>query len=159
MIMSRQSGFTLIELIMIIFLISILAIYATPKLNLSNFRESGFFLQAISAVRYAQKQAIASGCHVEVDVNASGCYLSWSNPVADAACPADAASITNPADNNTNFCNDSTPAANPVGGNFRFDEIGRPTNTSDNLLTTAQDIGISTRTIRVEAETGYTHEN
>lgn len=158
--MRDNSGFTLIELIMVILLLGILSIYAAPKLDLSLFRQTGFFLQAMSSIRYAQKQAIASGCNVEVDIDASGCQISWSNPAPpNANCPTDADSIRNPASNNVDFCDGSTAATTPTNGEFRFDNIGRPLDTSNTVLTSPQDVVIADRTIRVEAETGYTHEN
>ncbi len=157
--MADNNGFTLIELVMTLLLIGILAVYAAPKLDISFFRNTNFFLQAISSIRYAQKQAIASGCHVEVNINASACNVAWSNPSAIASCPTDATTISNPANSSTNFCKGSDPAAPPTGGNFRFDNIGRPMDTSDSLLTVARDVVISDKTIRIEAETGFTHEN
>jgi len=156
--MSDNNGFTLIELVMTLLLIGILAVYAAPKLDISFFRNTNFFLQAISSIRFAQKQAIASGCHVEINIALSNCSVSWSNP-GDVNCPTDGDAIDNPASGNSNFCDGSTPSTNPTGGNFRFDSIGRPMDTSNNLLTAAQNIVIGDRTILVEAETGYTHEN
>ena len=157
--MRNHSGVTLIELVMVILLIGILAVYAAPKFDISIFRNNNFFLQATSSIRYAQKQAIASGCNIEVNINAAGCNLQWSNPSATASCPTDTTVINSPSNGSTNFCNNSTPAGSPTGGNFRFDSIGRPMDTSNTLLTTALSIVIGTRTILVEAETGYTHEN
>jgi len=159
LVMRVNSGFTLVELIMVILLIGVLAVYAAPKFDVSIFEQNSFFIQAMSSIRYAQKQAIASGCNVEVDINASACNLEWSNPApANANCPIDAVPINNPANSNANFCAGSTPDASPTGGNFRFDNIGRPMNTSDVVLTAVKEIVISTQTIQVEAETGYTHE-
>ncbi len=157
--MRMRSGFTLIELVMIILVLSILAVYVAPKFDITIFRNSNFLLQAKSSIRYAQKQAVASGCNVELNINASGCNVEWSNPSADSSCPADTTPINSPSNGSANFCNNSTPSATPTGGNFRFDNIGRPMDTSDNLLAIAKSIVIGDRTILVEAETGYTHEN
>lgn len=153
--MRDNSGFTLIELIMTMLLISILAVYAAPKLDISLFRNTNFFLQAISSIRHAQKQAIASGCIVEVEINASECKLTWRSGASHCL----ATEINSPSNGTTNFCKDNAPSATPTGGNFRFDNIGRPMDTADNLLAVVQSIVIGDRTILVEAETGYTHEN
>lgn len=149
--MPNRTGFSLIELIIVISLISILAVYAIPKLNLESFKQAGFAQQAAAAVRYAQKQAIASGCSVSVSITASACSLNWLNPAADVTCPANNTVIPNPASGGSNFCRDSTPGATSgLPASFSFDKIGRPS--------AAQNINLGNKTLKVEAETGYTHE-
>lgn len=140
------------ELIMVITIVSIIAVYAMPKLNLDIFRESGFAQQTTASIRYAQKQAIASGCSVEVTIAATSCTLNWNNPpVADANCPADNTVIPNPGSVSNNFCKDSTPGSTTdLPANFTFDKIGRPS--------AVQTINLGNKTLKVEAETGYTHE-
>ena len=142
----KTTGISLIELVMVISLVSILAIYAVPKLDIDIFRETGYFQQASAAIRYAQKQAIASGCQVNVSITASSCSLTWGSCGA-----ATGASISRPGSTSTNFCSDSTPGSTaglPVS--FSFDRIGRPSS--------GQTINLGSHTINVEAETGYTHE-
>jgi MSHA pilin protein MshC len=137
----KHSGFTLFELIIVMLIVGILAAFAAPRLNLTTFRETGFLQQATAAIRYAQKQAIASGCTVQVDISGSNCNLNW------VGCAGNA-SLRNPANNNTNFCSDSEPAGNP-NASFSFDNIGRPSS--------AQSINFGNGIIIVEAETGYVH--
>ena len=148
----RQTAFTLLELIVIIALVSILAVYTVPRLNLDAFREAGFSQQAAAAIRYAQKQSIASGCSIKVSLTASSCALNWNNPAAAAGCPADNTTIPNPGNGANNFCPNSKPgsaAGLPV--NFNFDKIGRPS--------AGQNIDLGNKILKVEAETGYTHES
>ena len=154
------AGYSLIELITVIVIAGVLSVLIIPRLDISSFEESGFFSQALAATRYAQKTAIASGCIVIVNIDASGCTLDWSGGPAGAGCPAASAppDIVNVASGDTEFCGNSSPAAAPTGGSFRFDVIGRPTDNTDTILTVPQDIVIDTRTIRVEAETGYARE-
>ena len=152
------TGFTLIELVVVIVIAAILAMFVAPRLDIGFFRKTGFFQQAHAAIRYAQKMAIGSGCNMEVNISAGGCLLRWSNPAALTFCPADTQAVPNPATGQNNFCGSSTPEAAPTGGNFRFDKIGRPMNTANAILTSARDVVIGTRTLRVEAETGFTHE-
>lgn len=144
--MPNRNGFTLIELIVVISLLSILAIYIVPRLNLDVFRETGYFQQASASIRYAQKLAIASGCQINVSINAGGCNLTWGTCGA-----ATGAAVSNPGTGSTNFCPDSTPGStSDLPANFSFDKIGRPS--------AAQSIDLGDRIIEVEAETGYTHE-
>lgn len=142
---SRNAGFTLFELVIVILLVGILAVFAAPKLNLSTFRETGFYQQALSAIRYAQKQAVSSGCTVNVTINSTQCLLSLTG--VPGSCPV--TSLTNPATGSTNFCTNSTAAGSPTA-NFTFDNIGRPS--------AAQNISFGSKNIIVEAETGYAHD-
>ena len=54
-----QQGFTLVELILVIVLMGILAIYAAPRFNSSDFNARGFHDQTLALLRYAQKSAVA----------------------------------------------------------------------------------------------------
>ncbi len=160
MVLQHTRGFSLIELVVVIVLAGILSAFVIPRLNISTFEQSGFFIQALAAVRHAQKTAIASGCTVIVNIDGAGCTLDWSGGPAGAICPAFtvAPDIINVATGKTNFCLNGTAEAVPTGGSFRFDAIGRPLDNTDTILTSAQDIVIGSRSIRVEAETGYPHE-
>ena len=131
-------------MIAVIVLVGVLAAFVAPRLSLTEFRQAGFFQQALSAVRLAQKLAVASGCHVQVSIDSAGCRLTW-----QSCGPASGTIVANPASGLTNFCDAGTPAGT-VSASFSFDNIGRPS--------AAQSISIGTRTITVEAQTGYTRE-
>ncbi len=146
-------GFTLIEMVVTILIVSILAVFATARLDLGFFQEAGFFQQSSAAIRYAQKLAIGSNCSVRVQVASSGCLLNWN--VCGAA---SGNSIVNPATGLSDFCASSAATVAP-SADFSFDNIGRPVQTTDtDILLAVQNFTIGSRTIRVEAETGYSHE-
>lgn len=66
-------GFTLIELIMVIVITGILAAVVGPRFfDRQVFDERLFFEESLSAVRYAQKLAVASGCLTQVSLDAGG---------------------------------------------------------------------------------------
>lgn len=73
---SRSKGFTLVELIATLIIIALIAAVTGPLFfNVSAFRESGFFDETISSMRYAQKLAVATGCTVRVQITTGGFTL------------------------------------------------------------------------------------
>jgi MSHA pilin protein MshC len=66
------SGFTLIELILVIVVLSILSATALPRFfNNQGFNERVLFDDTLNAVRYAQKLAVATGCTTRFTVSAN----------------------------------------------------------------------------------------
>jgi MSHA pilin protein MshC len=73
----RSAGFSLIELIIVIVLLSILSVFALSRLfDQEDFAARGFFDDTVAAVRFGQKLAISTGCAVQVSITASGYQLS-----------------------------------------------------------------------------------
>jgi len=155
-----------VELITIIMLLGIVAMTALPKLmNLSDFDQRGYYDQVLSALRYAQKTAIAQRRWVAVTDQLNGLSLAACRPgtggdgCAPAATPVcdlpvvdpstgQAFSITAPAGINL-----SHNAA--YSGQLMFDCEGRPRSVSGSVVyTVSGDLNLS---FTVEAETGYVH--
>lgn len=75
----------MVELIVVIVIIGILAAAAGPMFfNVEVFRGQGFIDEVLSAVRYAQKHAVATGCTVRVVTAAN--QLTLYGPANQAAC-------------------------------------------------------------------------
>jgi len=71
-----EGGFTLIELIMVIVMLGILAVFAAPRMfNSEDFYARGFHDETLALLRYAQKTAIAQRRTVCVDFSASSITL------------------------------------------------------------------------------------
>lgn len=65
-------GFTLIELISVVVLLSILGVVALSRFDsVSGFDSAGYFFDTLNAVRFGQKLAVATGCRIQVTISAS----------------------------------------------------------------------------------------
>lgn len=137
-----MKGYSLFELVIVLLLVGILSAIALPRLDLASFRSAGFHQQAMAGIRFAQKQAISSGCSVQVNIS-STCQLNWSGCAGNAA-------LLNPASGDSNFCADSAPEGAAPSINFTFNRIGAPS--------AAQSFSVDGRNIIVEANTGFVHE-
>lgn len=141
-------GFTLAELVVVILILGILAVVAVPRLaTTGDFEVQGTFDQALSAVRYAQKAAIASRSTVRVTFSGnavSACYDSG------GSCGS---AVTDPAGGGALQASGSSTVT-LSGTSFTYDGLGRP---STGPLTVSVAGGGFTRTFTVEAETGHAH--
>lgn len=144
--MRSEHGFTLVELIMTLVIIGILAAVVGPRFfDRKVFDERLFFEETVSAVRYAQKLALASGCLTQVSLGAGGYRL---RRAANCTSGGFSAEVQGP-DGQTPFSNTEVPAGVSVSTtNFPvvFDSLGRPSG--------AASATIGAFTFSVTAETG-----
>jgi len=121
----RHAGYSLVELVMTLVLVGIIAAIGVPRFfERGTFDERGFFDEVISAMRYAQKTAIASCSPVRVNVNNNTYTLfranapgNCNNPCTVAATGTNVTSPVDPAQNFTGTAPDGitiTPNANIV---------------------------------------------
>ena len=79
---AKQPGYTLVELITVIVILGILAAMAGPRFFSERpFADRGYADELAAALRDAQKEAVASGCWVSVDVTSTG-YQALQRPAA-----------------------------------------------------------------------------
>ncbi len=146
----RQTGFTLVELVVTIAILSIIAVVAAPRFfQTGTFDSRGFYDKSVAVVRLAQKTAVAWRRPVHVCVTATqviagtaaGCATPLTYPVSGSL-----AAETAP--NGVTL----SPAA------FSFDGLGRPS--AGTTITFSSTIaGDPARQIVVSAETGYVTAN
>ena len=149
--MRVQSGFTLVELVVVIILVGVLAVIAIPRFQgVASFNAMGFTDRVTESLRYAQKQAIAKRRNVCAAFSATAVTFTFAS-VAGAGQPC-----------NTNLVGPGgqspytvTPEGNGVAftsppTNFSYDALGRPSTGQSISIT-----GDGTRTLSVEPETGY----
>lgn len=152
----KHAGFTLMELLAIVSLLAILSAVAFARLNVTPFREAGFDQELRSAIRFAQKFAMTSGCDVQVVVDTTGYALNLSSAAATAIPPC-------PMGGTVAF---DTPLRNPATGgpysgtpsggvsvtgslSFVYDRQGRPS--------AGGQVDVGSSTITVEPDTGFVY--
>ena len=145
---NAQQGFTLIEVVLVIVLMGVLAIFAAPSFNGSDFNARGFHDQTLALLRYAQKTAIAQRRTVCVSFTPVSVSLAIATTAGISTCATTLAgaggSSTVTARSGVQFS--TVPTA------FSFDALGQPT-----VAQAIQVVNV-TPSITVEAVTGFVHE-
>lgn len=150
----KASGFTLVELIIIMVVIGILAVVAMPRFfERSTFEARGFYDETQAALRYAQKQAIAQRRPVAVGIDGGSatialCYNTLpcpGNPPVLHPASADAY-VVGPR---------ATTPITLAGSSFIFSGAGQPNTASASTIDITGDG--TTRRICVAAVTGYVY--
>ena len=73
---TKPSGFTLVELVIVLVLLGIISVVALPKFfDAGSIREKGYCNEVVSALRYGQKLAMAEGCDIRVRTSEAGVEL------------------------------------------------------------------------------------
>ena len=147
-------SFTLIELVLIIIIVGITAISVAPKFaNVLSFTGNNYFDQTLNSLRYAQKFAVATGCHVQVVTTAnsvqlllrSGCRSgNFTLPVQD---PSNGNSFVHLAPSGVSIAGVNMP--------IYFDRLGRANQMNGNLLNAS--LMLAGRTINIIAQTGFVY--
>lgn len=158
-------GFTLIELIMVIVMLGILAVYAAPRMfDNKDVYARGFHDETLAYLRYAQKTAIAqrrtvcvtfpSSSSLTLGIAAAAATLDCSVPGTMTGPKVSTASATLTAKAGSGVAYSSAPTS------LNFNGLGQPTTSAGVALTTArtiQVVGVGSG-ITIEPATGYVHE-
>lgn len=155
---NRARGFTLIELIMVLVLVGVLAIFAAPRIfNRNDFDARGFHDQSMAFLRYAQKTAIAQRRTVCVTFSSSAISLRIATAEATNTCSS---ALTGPA-GEAGLSARSGVAFSSAFTNFNFDGLGQPVSASSGTPTTAAQVlqvANVSQSLTIESATGYVHE-
>jgi len=153
----RQLGFTLVELVMVLVLVGVLAMFVAPRMfNRNDFEARGFHDQVMSTLRFAQKTAIAQRRVVCVAFTPTTITLTRAATEASSVCdptlavPGPKGELVLTAPTNVAF------TAAPAG--FYFDGLGQALPAIALPLVRSMQVVNAGRTITVEEVTGYVHD-
>jgi len=148
-------GFTLIELVMVLVLVSAVAVFVAPRLSgIADFNARGFHDETLALLRYAQKSAVAQRRPVCVAFTANGASLridaDRDSGSGGSGCEADLTGVRG-----------DTPARITARGEVQFGTTP-PTLVFDAQGRPSAGMGVqvvgATRQITVESGTGYVHD-
>jgi MSHA pilin protein MshC len=148
----KNRGVTLIELVTVILILGILLAVTTPRFfDLGVFEERGFYEEVASALRYAQKIAVGSGCAVRVSITATGYDLRQQAASGNRCNPADSSWTTQVLLPDGQTASGTAPAGITVGPvtTYQVDGLGQ-TNLGGDLAVTVGSLSMT-----VQAESGY----
>jgi MSHA pilin protein MshC len=142
-------GFTLVELVATLIIIALIATVTGPLFfDINIFRQQGFYEETLSAVRYAQKHAVATGCTVRVETTATGFTLYRPAAVGDCNTPGSFTTpLADPSGNATTFTRTAPSGVTLDTVDFTF--------TASGTASADQTINVNGVPIRVFAATGY----
>jgi MSHA pilin protein MshC len=148
MSMGFSKGFTLVELIAVLVIVALVAAAGRSLFfDIGVFRQRGFFEETLSAVRYAQKHAVATGCPVRVQTTTTGFTLFRSANVAACAGGPYNTPIADPSGGAATFTRTAPPGVTLSAHDFTF--------AADGSASANTTIDVGGAPIRVIAVTGY----
>jgi len=150
-----------VELVTVMVIVAALAVVAMPRLPVRGYAGYHTQQELLTALRYAQKTAVASGCPLEVEIDATADTYRvqfWNEGDTDSACGSSGAPLVQPAGAGT-LDNRAVEGDIQTGGHILIDRFGCPKAVNDfaqhEQLSVALHDG---RQIIMEAHTGYIHD-
>lgn len=147
------AGFTLVELVAVLVLLGILAVFAIPRMTgFDFFRNRAYFEEAVAAVRYAQKRAVASGCDTQAQLTAAPAGFGLFQRATACTTGAFTRPVINPGSGES-FARPAPTGVAVSAANVTFDAMGRASSGAGVWIT------VGDRSLRVVGETGFVETN
>lgn len=147
----RRHGYTVVELVVVIVVLAIVAMMAGPRFfGTRVFSERGYADELASAIRYAQKVAVASGCTVRLSITLAG-YNAMQQPAAGNGCDASSTAWTTPVLRTDGSPLSGSPPADAnvsAAATFVFDNRGAVISGATNLI-------VGSYTLVLDAASGF----
>ena len=144
----KNSGFTLVELIVVILIIGILSISIAPRFfGVTSYENRQVTDELLSALRYSQQMAMNRGGDIHLVLTANNFTVQLSDGT-DLRSPDGRIPYTKTFPNNINATAET----------IRYNGLGQPVNAANVPLTANTAININgSPVITIEANTGYAH--
>lgn len=155
-----ERGFTLIELVMVLVLVGVLAVFAAPRLlATSDINARGFHDETLAYLRYAHKTAIAQRRTVCVGFTVSGAVLTIAVAASSTSCAGNP--LRGPKGESPATVSASPSIAYSMAPtSFNFNGLGQPIDSGTGAPFGTQTIQVAgaSGSITIESETGHVHE-
>ncbi len=155
-------GFTIMELIVVIVLLGTISVVAGPRFfGQGGFDQQFFRNDILSAVRYAQKLAVATGCQVRVNFGASSYSLKLQNGAPDCAGTSFTTDVVHPGSGASSFSNTAAGGVSVSSdvSPLTFDALGRALDSSGGVTdaTIEVSVGADVLQVLVVGESGFAY--
>jgi len=160
-----QRGFTMVELIMVIVILGVLAVFAAPRIfNNTDFYARGFHDETLALLHYAQKTAIAQRRMVCVTFNSTvtphSATLTMENPTQTTTPLVCNVNVVGPRGESPAKVTAGTNVTYSSANDLIFNGLGQPVTSARVPLTANATVQVATASsaITIEFETVYIHD-
>lgn len=154
--MKHQRGFTLVELVLVIILVGVLAVYAAPRFDRDAFDVAAAADELTEAIRYTQEMAMShSGMDDDGDNNPDNyrIAISTSGYTVSLVDSNSVANVPNPVTRAASYTESWSGISLSPATTINFNSRGRPDLAADVTITLS--LGGESETVTIERQTGF----